>query len=358
MQPDSNGTIYLNTAGCGLISADSLKAGADVYNAFAVDSSTRSERWRETEDPAYRKTLAGFLEVDESRLGYIPNFSYAMNMVVQSLRGDERVLVYKNDYPSIIAPFVQNGFAVHTMDSEKGFSLRLETIAQIFTEQKIDILAIGHVQWQTGFKIDLSDLTALCKKHHVKLIVDATQSLGAIPIPMQKLDIDVLIASNYKWMNSGFGNGIIYFDPSFLAVYPPVVIGAASLEYAGQARSYEPGGLNIYGLALLNQAIREKKMFGASQIHAHNMRLTKTLLDGLAIHRDKIEIYGDYTIDNRASIVVLKDVINHHGSLGAFLAAAGIVVTNRGGTLRISMHFYNQPEEVGYLLQKIEDWLK
>lgn len=358
MQGNSNQTIYLNTAGCGLISPASLKAGQDIYNAFATDSSTRSEIWRETEDPVYRKALAGFLEVEEDRLGYIPNFSYAMNMLVQSLRGDEQVLVYKNDYPSIIAPFVHNGFSVHTLDSENGFRISLEAIEQSIREKKIDILAVGHVQWQTGFKIDLAALTAICKSNNVKLIVDATQSLGAVPIDMAGLGIDAVIASNYKWMNSGFGNGVIYFDPSFLAAYPPVITGAASLDFAGQARSYEPGGLNIYGLALLHQAIGEKTAWGAPKIYAHNMQLTKTLLDGLARHRDQIEIVGDYSIENRASIVVIKETTNHNGSLGDWLAAAGIIVTNRGGTLRVSMHFYNTAEEIGIFLQEVDNWLR
>lgn len=114
----------------------------------------------------------------------------------------------------------------------------------------------------------------------------------------------------------------------------------------------------MYGLALLHQAIAEKTKLGAAAILAHNMRLTKTLLDGLALHRNTIQILGDYTVDNRASIVVIKDTKNHNGPLGAFLAAAGIVITNRGGTLRVSMHFYNQPEQIGYFLQTVESWLK
>ena len=357
MQKDTNAPVYLNTAGCGLISEVSLKAGAELYNAFTTNSSTRSEIWRDVESIIFRKEVADFLEIEEDRLGFIPNFSYAMNMLVQSLRGDEHILVYKNDYPSIIEPFVQNGFRVHKIEAEDEFTIALERIEQCLAHQNIDILAIGHVQWQTGFMINLTALSSLCKKYNTLLIVDATQSLGAVPIAMQDSGIDVLIASNYKWMNSGFGNGIIYFDPSFLEKYPPVVIGAACLEFAGKARSYEPGGLNMYGLTLLQEAIKEKKKLGAKELYAHNMRLTKTLLDGLATHRGKIEIFGDYSINHRSSIVVVKDQTNLKGSLGKWLEQAGIIVTNRGGTLRISMHFYNTAEEVGYMLSTIERWM-
>ncbi|SDZ74315.1 Selenocysteine lyase/Cysteine desulfurase [Arachidicoccus rhizosphaerae] len=358
MEPQIVPKAYLNTAGCGIISKASLQTAAEIYNDFAINSSTRSELWREKEEPLYRKTLATFLGVDEQRLAFIPNFSYAMNILVQSLKGDESILLYQNDYPSITAPFIQNGFKVQWVERTDGFYLSVESVEKIFKEHTIDILAIGHVQWQTGFKTDIAALSALCKQYQVKLVVDATQSLGAIPIAMQELGIDVLIASNYKWMNSGFGNGIIYFDPSFLVQYPPVITGASSLDFKGTARSYEPGGLNIYGLALLYEALLEKMEIGIDRIYQHNMRLTKSLLDGLVTHKEKIEIVGDYTIQNRASIVVLKEISNHNGSLGAYLAKQGIIVTNRAGTLRVSMHFYNKAEEIGYFLEVIESWLK
>ena len=349
--------IYLNTAGCGLISPASLKAGAEIYNEFSINSSTRSENWREKEEQEYRQHVADFLEVNIDRLAFIPNFSYAINILVQSLKGNEQVLLYRNDYPSIYAPFVQNGFNVHFFESENDFYLNLQTIEKVIIAEKINILAISHVQWQTGFKIDLGSLSAICKQHQVRLIVDATQSLGAIPLRMQALGIDVVIASNYKWMNSGFGNGLMYLDPSFLEQYPPVITGAATLDYAGTARSYEPGGLNIYGLALLNQAITEKQRIGLEKIFQQNMRMTKSLLDGLVVYKEKIELFGAYSIENRASIIVLKDKKNHNNSLGAFLANAGIVVTSRGGTLRVSIHFYNTAEDIAYFLEVIRRWL-
>src|SRR5690606_20164620 len=164
MKPFLN-SAYLNTAGCGLISEASLQAGAAIYNEFAVNSSTRSEHWREKEDPIYRKALAEFLQADEDRLAFIPNFSYAMNMLVQSLTGKEKILLYKNDYPSITAPFIHNGFPVHLIDSEEGFALSLDQIEKAFQEEQIQIMAIGHVQWQTGFKIELKPLSDLCRKY-------------------------------------------------------------------------------------------------------------------------------------------------------------------------------------------------
>ena len=97
---------------------------------------------------------------------------------------------------------------------------------------------------------------------------------------------------------------------------------------------------------------------GIKNIYHHNMQLTKTLLDGLATYKDSIEIIGDYSVNHRSSIVVLKNAHHEKGSLADWLERAGIVVTNRAGTLRISLHFYNTAQQVGYLLETVEAWLK
>ncbi|HTN35967.1 MAG TPA: aminotransferase class V-fold PLP-dependent enzyme [Arachidicoccus sp.] len=357
MELESKRPVYLNTAGCGLISQASLQAANNIYNAFTYNSSGRSEDWRDNEAPAYRDNIARFMGIPQSQLGCVPNFSYAMNALVQSLHGDEQVLLYKYDYPSVTAPFVHNHFPIHWLDTRDGFSIDLNEIESKLVKEKISILAISHVQWQTGFKVDLASLSRICQKQGTILILDATQSLGANHVPIVDLGIDVVISSNYKWMNSGFGNGLLYLSESFLKRYPPVIIGAGGADYPDAARSYEPGGLNIYGFALLDQAIREKQAIGLPEIVNQNMRLTQTLLNGLANLKDQIALLGEYTTEDRAPIVVLKERTNKNGVLGDYLAQKGIVVTQRGGTLRISFHFYNRPEEVEFLLDALKEWV-
>lgn len=350
---------YLNTAGCGLISEASLATATKVYQDFTTNSSGRSEHWREKEIPAIRESVAAFMEVPADRIGFIPNFSYAMNALVMSLSGKERVLLYKTDYPSVYEPFVRNDFDLQWLPSPDGFSIQLSDIEAILSSGKIDILAISHVQWKTGFKLDLKKLAQICHQYGTALIMDVTQSLGACQLDIVSAEIDVVIASHYKWMNSGFGNGVIYFHPSFLQKYPQRVIGANSMEYENSARSFEPGGLNIYGLSLLQAAIEEKQQLGLAAIANHNMRLTQTLLNGLATLKDHLEIIGPYSIDERSSIVALVDQEKPgNGTLGQWLEdVRKIIVTRRDGTLRASMHFYNTPREVQSLLEALSTWV-
>lgn len=360
MNTEQNSLVYLNTAGCGLISEASLQAAAKVYNEFSYNSSGRSESWREKEEPVIRGQVARFMGVKPSEIAFIPNFSYAINTVVQSLRGDEKVLLYREDYPSVTEPFLNKHFSVHWIEpaSNDAFFIDTAEIERMIAEKGIEILSISHVQWRTGFKIDLVLLSRICRQYNTRLILDVTQSLGAIPIAIETLGIDAVIASNYKWMNSGFGNGLMYLSPSFLAQYPPLITGANSSGFSGLVRSYEPGGLNIYALSLLQQAIQEKEAMGQIGIVQHNLQLTQTLLNGLALLKDKVQLLGDYTVEHRASIVVLKDTTNQSGRLGDWLEKNKIIVTQRNQTLRISIHFYNTAEQIKILLDAVNQWAK
>ncbi|HEY0299089.1 MAG TPA: aminotransferase class V-fold PLP-dependent enzyme, partial [Arachidicoccus sp.] len=337
-------TIYLNTAACGLVSKAATKAGTDLYENFATNSSAASEYWRDTTSFQIRKTIADFVSAKEENMAFIPNFSYAMNSVVHSLRGDEKILLYKNDYPSLTIPFAINHFDITWIEDENGFLIDIDKIASLIEEKQIDIVAISHVQWQSGFKIDLARLSAMCKEKNVWLIVDATQSLGGVEINLSTLPLDVFIASNYKWMNAGFGTGILYINNEFLEKYPPKISGNNSKTVQFENDQYtfnpgisnfEPGHLNQFGFSVLAKAIEEKNAIGLQKIEAHNKNLTQQLLDkllGLPIH-----LIGDASIENRSSIVVLKE----ENGLHEFLLQRSIITTLRNAAIRISLHFHN-----------------
>lgn len=353
-----NTITYLNTAATGLVDAAVRQAGVALYEAFEQNASTRAEKWRFEEESAIRETIAAFVGADAKNIAMLPNFSWGMNGIVQSLKGQvKRVLLYRGDYPSLLEPFKLNGFDITWIDAADGFTMPVDEIKRLIAASSIDIVAISHVQWTSGYRLDLNEIGALCKAHGVVFIVDATQSLGAMPINVPETRADVFIASNYKWMNAGFGTGIMYVTDDFLATYPPVVGGNNSYamvdgkwQYAPSARSYEPGHPNMFGLNILKAAIEHKNRIGMPQIRAHNMRLTQLLLEELK--HLPVTLIGGYDMDNRTSIVFVKD----ENGLGEWLKQHNIVVTHRDGNLRISMHFYNTEKDIEVLVDCLRKW--
>lgn len=342
---------YLNTAAFGLLEDQTIAAANNFWAELAVQASTRSEYYRFTDEPRIRKTVAGFLGAKPADIALVPNFSWAMNAVVQSLKGTERVMLYKQDFPSLLEPFRLNNFNIRWIDAEDGFTLPLDEIRNSITEREIDILAISHVQFNSGYKLDIKELGSLCKANGVTFIVDSTQSQGAMPIDVSSLDVDVLVGSNYKWMNAGGGTGIMYVSPDFIAKYPPVVAGfnsytftEAGMSYTPSAKSYEPGHPNMAGFLVLEAAINHKLKTGLDKIAQHNEMLTALLLAQL---KDiPVQLIGPYTMENRTSFILLKDA----DGLSGWLKENNIVTTNRNGIVRISMHYYNTEDDIKTLV--------
>lgn len=348
---------YLNTAAAGLLSKQSLNATHSFYDALQVNASARSEEWRFKEWASIRETLAEFMDAPVSNVAFIPNFSYALTALVHSMTGKERVLLYNNDYPSVLDAFRLNGFNITWIDNEDGFHISLDKLKETLLSKKIDLLVISHVQWLSGFKIDIYDLSVFCRQHNILFIVDATQSLGAVKISARELDADAIIASNYKWMNAGFGSGVMYLADRWLEKYTPRIGGMNSytmhgdrMFYEPSVRSFEPGHLNMPGLLLLDGAMREKLTKGLEKIEAHNRKLTNDLLESMVPTR--VKLIGPADTVNRTSIVIIKD----ENRLGQFLTDNKIVVTHRAGNLRISMHFYNTEADVNRFIACLQQF--
>jgi len=136
-----------------------------------------------------------------------------------------------------------------------------------------------------------------------------------------------------------------------LEQYPPVVGGNNSYKnhngtmmYVPSVQSFEPGHPNMSGLSVLEAAIGHKLQLGVANVAQHNMQLTAQLLD--AIKNMRLQLVGPATADDRASIVILKDI----DGVSDHIKQHNIVVTNRGGIVRISMHYYNTEDDVKALV--------
>jgi cysteine desulfurase / selenocysteine lyase len=341
--------IYLNTAACGLVMPETLVAANQLYSGFEHNSSTMSAEGR------IRQTIADFLGAEARSIAMVPNFSWAWNGIVHSLKGSEKVLLYRRDYPSLLEPFRINHFDITWVDATDGFNIDVDAVKDAITNKRVDIVALSHVQWSSGYKADIKAIGELCKDNGVLFMVDATQSMGANELDIAQINVDVFAASNYKWMNAGFGTAVLYIADGFLEKYQPVVGGHNSykmvdglMQYTPSVQSYEPGHPNMYGLTVLESAIKHKMELGVANIQNHNYKLTEQFLMG--IEHLPVNILGDYSMNHRTAIVLLKD----EERLGDHIKKHNIVVTQRIGMLRVSMHYYNTAEHV----QALVDCLK
>lgn len=355
--PDFKDTSYLNTSSTGLISNSSIECAQKFNEELYHQGSKSAERFLTSELPTIRATASEFTDAPKDEIAFIPNFSYGLCAIIPAFTKLKKVLLFKDDYPSLTIPFQINDFEIFWVECKDGFSIDIDELKQSILEHKIEILALSHVQYLTGFTVDIQELGKFCKEHNVLFIVDGTQSLGALPFSFKNSSVDVYITSNYKWMNGGFGTGIMCIKSEVIERYTPKTGGFNSYKsingqwkYIPSISSYEPGHLNMAGLSLLKDAMEFKLKIGIKNIADHNFNLMDRLVKG--IKHLSIKLVGPDTNQNRSNIIGI------HGDekLANYLSEMGIITKMRSDIIRIGIHFYNTEIDIDRLIKALKSY--
>lgn len=358
MSPNSQKQIYFNTAGSGLLSKASVDAACEFQQATRINSSKVFLKWLLETLPEMRKKTARLLGASENEVAFVPNFSYGLLPVIHSLKPHlKKVLLYKEDYPSLNLPFELAGFEVSYVESPDGYHIPMDEIRNHIDKDKPEIVAMSEVQFLTGFRTDIQELGKYCRGKGIVFMVDGTQSTGAIDRKFSDLNVDVMISSSYKWLNGGFGSAVLCVKEDFLKKFPPVFAGYGSMkmspdawEYEPSIKSFEPGHMNASGLLQLEKAVDEKLAMGLDKIEQHNQKLIKKLLDELSPLPYKIK--GCKKLEERLSVVCFEA----DETLYNYLTESGFAFTWRRGLIRVAPHFYNTEAEIAQLIQVLKEY--
>src|SRR5438045_2379036 len=176
--------------------------------------------------------------------------------------------------------------------SEHPGELSLEAVAEL-ADQTTEVICLSHVQYSTGYRFDVAALADLAERHGAWLIVDATQSMGAVPLDVSDGRIDALLCAGYKWLCGPFGAAICYIgnrllerlDPPFVgwkSAEEPYTMDASRLQLARSPVERLEYSTMAYGAAVaLATSIDYIRSLGIERIHEYNLRLGAMLADGL-----------------------------------------------------------------------------
>ncbi|MEK6480226.1 aminotransferase class V-fold PLP-dependent enzyme [Catalinimonas sp. 4WD22] len=184
--PATQKYTYLNTPSCGLISKATAECAQQYYQIFLQHGGQERRDWY-CKIISLKEKLAEFINAAHDEIALVTSFSVGMNYVVQMLTSLDRVLLLDHDYPSLCLPWQLHEYKLYYQGWEKDGSLNLEKTAAMIRKEKIKVVAVSHVQYQTGYCLDIKALGRICRENGPLLLVDATQSLGAIP-HIKKLD--------------------------------------------------------------------------------------------------------------------------------------------------------------------------
>jgi len=218
------------------------------------------------------------------------------------------------------------------------------------------LLALSHVQFATGQQ---HDLPMLCAEAHAlggMVCVDGIQSVGQMPVEVERWGVDFLSADGHKWMLGPEGCGILYVRGAHIERLHPPLVGWWSMRdaldwdrhdftLAPGARRYEPGCLCLAGVVGLAAGLELLLDEGLSQVQ----RRLRGVASSLAAKAQSagFSVLSPHAADLGNGIVALDaGGPEANRRVEASLKAAGIHAAVRRGVLRMSPHFYNTMEQI------------
>jgi selenocysteine lyase/cysteine desulfurase len=332
-------TVYLNTASMGLPPARTVAA---LSAAIAEQAAGRTDVVA-YDGPigAARRAFARLAGVAERRVAVGATASEHVGVVAAALPDGVEVLVAAGEFTSVTAAFQHRpGLRVRVVP--------LERLAESVTAGTA-LVAVSIVQSADGRLVDLGAVRAATRGFGARLLLDATQAAGWLPLVPHAAEADYLVCAGYKWLLAPRGVSFLVVAEEAMPGLRPIAPGWYAGEdpwadcydrvvLAQSARRFDhgPAWLPYVGAAQSLALIEE---LTPARIGAHDRALADRCREGL-------RALGHRPVEADSAIVSVAGL----GDVAKQLAADGIKVSARAGGLRVAFHLYNTEADVDRLL--------
>lgn len=308
-------------------------------------------------------TLIGLSDYNQTAI--IPAVSYGIANAVNNIKfekGDE-VLVVDEQFPSHIYAWQglasRNGGSMKTIASPEiaeGRGAKWNEAILAGINAKTAVVALPHVHWADGTKYDLVKIKEKANQVGAKLIIDATQSLGALSFLIDEIKPDVMVAGGYKWLLGPYALGMAYYSEAFNDGQPIEQnwinryksedfsqLTNYQNKYQAGAERYTMGESSNFILApMLTKSIQQLIDWGQDNIQDYCKSITA---DGVDILRSKgCFIEADEYRGQHLFGVYLPNHLDKE-KIKQRLTDEKISVSYRGSAIRVSPNVYNTKDE-------------
>jgi len=206
----------LNTSRARLMAAAGAKSRP--WERSSADFFTDAERIREL--------AVGLFGGDVDGYAIVPAASYGIGTAARAietmLKAGERIVVLDEEFPSNVLPWRrvarETGAVIATVPTPADGDWTAAVLACL--AQGARVAALAHCHWTNGARLDLSAIGQACRAAGIMLVLDITQSLGAMPFDMAAIQPDFVVAAGYKWLLGPYGFGLMYVAPGWRDARP------------------------------------------------------------------------------------------------------------------------------------------
>jgi selenocysteine lyase/cysteine desulfurase len=343
--------------------------------AIEEGAARRAQPWRVTmkewiDDYEERRSLfAGLAGVEGDSIALIPSVSYGVAVAARNIEAapGKKVLLLAEDFPSDVYTWrafaAEKDCSILTVSRPAGETWTDIVLACL--DESIAVVAVPNVQWTDGALLDLVRIGRRAREIGAALVVDASQSFGVLPLDLEAVRPDFLIAVGYKWLLGPYGLSYLYADPKYWEGAPIEHNWLSRLgsedfsslvdyrdEYRPGARRFDMGERSA--LEMNNGAVASLRLFrdwGVSNVAERLAATTARIESGaksLGLSISSAPARGPHLL----GIELPRDA-----AVRAFtkLRERGVYVAFRGNAIRIAAHVYNNDPDVDRLIAALAE---
>jgi len=355
--------VYLNTAYMSPLLNSVVKA---------IDRGVRSKSkpWKIKIDDFYnnieraRVLFSNLMNTNSQNIAIVPSASYGIQVAANNIKIDKgkKILILKDQFPSNVYPWqkVSKEKDIEILRIQQGtFSSLTEAILS-HLDDRVEVAALPNVLWTNGALIDLIRIRKRCDDVGCKLVLDLTQSAGAMLIDFDKVRPDFAVIANYKWMLGPYTTGFLFVSEQYFdgeALEEGWITRKDSKDFSNLVNytdQYEYGAIRFDMGERSNFALMPGVIAALKQIDSWGIKnIQEKLSHQNELLGKKLSSMGLQLLDKQQRSPHFLGAAIPKGArkdLVSRLAEKNIYLSERGGKVRITPHLWNEQKDFDKLI--------
>jgi len=312
-----------------------------------------------------RRLFAGLVNGDADGVAFAPSVSYAVGVAARNVEvgAGRNVVMLAEQFSSDVYPWrarvAEGGGDIVTVP-HPGDAAWTDALLEHIDDDTA-VVAVSNVHWTDGRKVDLARVGAAVRDVGAALVVDVSQSLGAVPFDVEAVRPDFVVAVGYKWLMGPYSHGYLWAAPHRREGAPIEETWTSRMgsedfsrlvdytdELKAGARRYDYGEWSNFTLMPMATAALELiTELGPERIGATIAPLTERLERGSA-EIGLQPVHSDHRFEHLMGVRFPGGIPD---ALRPALAAANVHVSVRSDSIRVSPNVYNTAGDIDRLLE-------
>ncbi len=362
--PVTHRWAYFDHAAVSPLPSPSRVAVTQWADAAAASGDTSWPSWsRQAQE--LRLMFAALLGAHEDEIALVHNTTEGITLVAEGFpwRAGDNVVTLADEFPSNQYPWmnlVSRGVETRRVPVDGGRP-NLDRVANA-CDDRTRIVSVSWVSYSSGWRNDLEAWGELAHRRGALLFVDGIQALGVVPLDVRRTPVDFLAADGHKWLLGPEGAGVFFLRREHLGLLRPFGVGWNSVRHShdydrielalkDSAARYEGGSQNLVGLLALRASLGLLAGFGTEALFRRITEITDRACERLEAAGARVR--SDRQAAHKSGIVIFDLPGQDPREVRKRCLARGVVLSCRGGGLRISPHAYNDDSDLDRLIEAI-----